>query len=417
MIQKLSSTTELEQQLDSNGQTELARPLRVMFLLTSMPIGGAETLLVNLVRSSDPTRIEPMVACMKHQDVLGDELAKEIPVFEKLINHKYDFAVLGRLKRLFKKQKVDALITVGAGDKMFWGRMAARRAGVPVVLSALHSTGWPDGVGRLNRMLTPITDGFIACAKQHADYQVENEKFPKEKVFLIPNGIDTNRFMFDQDARDSWRKELGIAPEAPAVGIVAALRPEKNHDLFLESARQVISRFSDSQFVIAGDGPERHRLESLATEKGIQDNVHFIGSTQDVVGVLSMVDMFALTSHNEASPVSIMEALSCQRPVVATDVGSIDESVIEGETGFLVPAEDAEAMAARWLEILRNKELQTRLGSNGREHIINNSSVESMTEGYMSLVEDLYARKTGQAIRGEEGRVEWSHEFGEEDSA
>ena len=376
------------------------RPIRVMFLLTSMPIGGAETLLVNLVRRLDRNRIEPLIGCMKHKDVLGEMLAKEIPVFSDLIGHKFDVAVLGRLKRIFIEQNVDALITIGAGDKMFWGRLAAKRAKVPVILSALHSTGWPDGVGRLNRMLTRITDGFIAVAQQHAEYQVEQEKFPKEKVFLIPNGIDTDKFVFSPKSRQQWRVHLGIDAEAPVVGIVAALRPEKNHDLFLESARLVSSQLTQAQFVIAGDGPERQRLGALAREKGIEDRVHFIGSTQDVVGVLSMVDMFGLSSHNEASPVSIMEALSCQRPVVATDVGSIDESVLQGKTGFLVPRDDAQAMSERWLEILGDPSLAQQLGQQGREHIIANSSLDSMTEGYASLVEDIFARKTKRSLTG-----------------
>ncbi len=383
------------------------RPLRLMFLLTSMPIGGAETLLVNMVRRLDRNRIEPLIGCMKQKDVLGEVLSNEVPVFENLIRSKYDFAVVGRLKRLFIEQNVDALVTIGAGDKMFWGRLAAYRAKVPVILSALHSTGWPDGVGRLNRMLTRITDGFIAVARQHAQYQVEQEKFPRRKVFLIPNGIDTEKFVFDPEARQRWRNERGIQADAPVVGIVAALRSEKNHDLFLESAKRVSSQMSDAQFVIAGDGPERSRLEALAREKGIEDRVHFIGSTQDVVGVLSMSDMFGLSSHNEASPVSIMEALSCQRPVVATDVGSIDESVLEGKTGFLVPCDDADAMSQRWLEILGDKTLAQTLGANGREHIVANSSLDSMTEGYASLVESLYARKTNRPVSDLNGWVEW----------
>jgi len=234
-------------------------------------------------------------------------------------------------------------------------------------------------------MLTPITDGFIACAKQHAEYQMEQEKFPPHKVFMIPNGIDTDKFVFSQESRDQWRSKYNINSDAPVVGIVAALRPEKNHDLFLEAAARVSRENEESRFVIAGDGPERERLEKLAVEKGIEDRVHFLGSTHDVAGVLSMVDMFALTSHNEASPVSIMEALSCERPVVATDVGSIDESVLQGETGFLVPADDAEAMSSRWLEILTDTELRTKLGQQGRAHIVANSSLDSMTEGYMSL--------------------------------
>lgn len=369
-------------------------PLRVMFLLSSMPIGGAETLLVNLVRKMDRERFVPLIGCMKEKGVLGEVLSNEVPVFDRLINHKYDFAVAGRLKTLFIENKIDVLVTVGAGDKMFWGRLGARRARVPVILSALHSTGWPDGVGRLNRMLTRITDGFIAVANQHAQYQIEQEKFPAEKVYLIPNGIDTSRFVFDSERRLQWRSDWGIAPDAPVVGIVAALRPEKNHDMFLEAARRVSLDLPDARFVIAGDGPERERLEQQAIEKGIQDQVKFLGSTQDIPGVMSMIDLFSLTSFNEASPVSIMEALSCERPVVATQVGSVDESVVEGKTGFLVPVDDAKQMAERWMAVLGDSKLRQRLGTAGREHIIQNSSLESMTEGYMSLMESLFHRNT-----------------------
>lgn len=383
-------------------------PLRVMFLLTSMPIGGAESLLVNLVRHVDRDRMTPIVGCMKQKDILGEVLAKEIPVFDELINHKYDFAVAGRLKKLFIDNQIDAVITVGAGDKMFWGRIAARRARVPVVLSALHSTGWPDGVGRLNRALTRITDGFIAVARSHAKYQIEQEGFPESKVFLIPNGINTDRFVFNEQARASWRIEAGIPDDAPVVGIVAALRPEKNHTLFLQTAANVLKRVPSAQFVIAGDGEEREKLEQRAAELGITPSVHFLGSTQDVPGVLSMIDVFGLSSDNEASPVSILEALSCRRPVVATNVGSINETVLDGQTGFLVPAGETEPMADRWVELLNTPALREQLGRNGRKHVEANSSLAVMTEGYMSLIEDMFARKTRGSLGLPAGYVDWN---------
>ena len=392
-------------------------PIRVMFLLTSMPIGGAETLLVNLIHTIDRKRIEPIVGCMKQKDVLGEVLAKEIPVFEGLINHKYDFAVAKRLKKIFVDNQIDTLITIGAGDKMFWGRIAARRARVPVVLSALHSTGWPDGIGRLNRVLTRITDGFIAVARRHAQYQIEQEKFPAEKVFLIPNGIDTERFQFDEQKRTEWRRRLDLEPDAPVVGIVAALRPEKNHELFLNAAGAVAESIPGARFVIAGDGPERAQLEIVAEKLGLSDRVRFLGSTQDVPGILSMIDVFALSSRNEASPVSILEAMSCQRPVVATDVGSIDESVLEGKTGFLVPSNDSAQMASRWMEILKDPMLQKRMGSLGRGHVVEHSSISVMTEGYTSLVEDLYERKTRGRSLFPGGYVTWECEMPVENPA
>ena len=385
-----------------------SRPLRVLFLLTSMPIGGAETLLVNLVRRLDRQRIEPLAACLKQKGKLGEKLESEIPVFDDLLSHKYDMAVTGRLKKLFLDEQVDAVVTVGAGDKMFWGRIAAQRARVPVVLSALHSTGWPDGVGRLNRALTGITDGFIAVARQHAEYQIQQEKFPREKVFLIPNGIDTEHFVFNETSRHQWRTRTGIMDEAPVVGIVAALRPEKNHDLFLDAAKRVAVKVPSAQFVIVGDGPERERLRRLAMAKEIAHQIHFLGSTHDVPGVLSMIDLFSLTSHNEASPVSIMEALSCQRPVVATNVGSINESVLEGKTGFLVDAGDACQLADRWTQVLGDRELREKLGAQGRQHIVKNSSLDSMTEGYTALIEELFYKKRAHPIASGNGFVSWN---------
>ena len=366
------------------------RPLNVMFVITSMPVGGAEVLLMNLVRRFDPLRIKPSICCLKEKDELGDEVSYDIPVFDHQIKHKFDLAVVKRLGLLYKKNKIDAVVTVGAGDKMFWGRLAAKNAGVPIVLSALHSTGWPDGVGRLNRLLTKITTGFIAVAESHGEFLVDFEKFPREKVFVIPNGIDTEKFQLDVDARVRWRQQIGIPTDAPTVGIVAALRPEKNHILFVNSAAETLKAIPEAHFVIAGDGPERPAIEQRIAELGIGDRVHLIGSTSDIPGVLSAVDLFSLTSQNEASPVSILEAMSCQRPVVAPSVGSISESVLEGKTGFLVPEGDLTASAARWIEVLENPTLAGEMGIAARKHVVESSSLDSMTEGYAGLVETLY---------------------------
>ncbi len=371
-----------------------------MFVITSMPVGGAETLLVNLVRRIDRRRIEPMICCLKEKSVLGAAVADEVAVFEKQINYKLDVLVVSRLKSLFQSERVDAVITVGAGDKMFWGRIAAKRARVPVVLSALHSTGWPDGIGRLNRMLTPITDGFIACAETHAQFLMDFERLPPRKVFSIPNGIDTEIFKFNVKARQAWRSKLGIAQDCPVVGIVAALREEKNHSLFLQTAAAVLKELGNTHFVIAGDGPERSGLEKLAGELNMKNHVHFLGTTSDIPGVLSMIDLFALTSHNEAKPVSILEAMACERPVVATHVGSVAESVIHGRTGYLVPEGDGVEMSRRWLQVLCGFEESLQMGKAAREHVLAHSSLDSMTEGYMELVERIYYQKRPLLIPG-----------------
>jgi glycosyltransferase involved in cell wall biosynthesis len=367
--------------------------LRISFVITSMPVGGAETLLVNLVREARELGVESSICCLKEPGPLGEMLAGEMPVASHLIRHKYDWRVLGRLGRAFREHQADAVVTVGAGDKMFWGRLAARWVGVPVILSALHSTGWPDGVGRLNRWLTPITDGFIAVATHHGQYLVEQERFPADKVHVIANGIDTQRFQPNLQQRDSWRQKLKIDAAAPVVGIVAALRPEKDHLQFVDAAAIVNRELPQAHFLIAGDGPTRGEIEARIAHHQLQSQVHLLGNVSDIPGLLTTLDLFSLTSKNEASPVSIMEALACEVPVVAPTVGSIAETVIPGETGHLVPPGNAEATAAAWLSVLRDPTTGRRLGQQGRQRIAANHSLRSMTTGYVELIERILARK------------------------
>lgn len=371
--------------------------LRVLFAVTSMPVGGAETLLVNLVRRLDQWRFAPEIVCLKAPGPLGEELARELPVHARLIRGKYDVTVLPRLARLMKRRGADAVVTVGAGDKMFWGRLAARVAGVPVVASALHSTGWPDGVGRLNRMLTPLTDAFIAVARPHARHLVEHTGFPAEKVHVIPNGVDTRRFAPAPD-RAAVRRSLGLSPAAPVVAILAALRPEKNHEMFLRAAARVRRRVSDARFLVIGDGPRRAPLEALAESLRLGDAVRFLGSRGDVAQVLPAASVLALTSHNEANPVSILEAMSCGVPVVATDVGSVSETVRHGVTGLLCPAGDEEALAGGLVELLEEPVRAAQMGAAGRRLVVDAWSLDAMVAGYERLLLGLYKTKTGRAI-------------------
>jgi len=372
------------------------RPLKALFVITSMPVGGAEILLVNLLRQFRPSHIVPSIACLKQKGPLGDEIAKEFAVTEHWLRGKFDVSVVQRLAKHLRKEKIDALISVGAGDKMFWGRLAAKFASLPVVCSALHSTGWPDGVGKMNRWLTPITDAFIAVAKPHGKFLSDFEKFPTNKIAVIPNGVDTNRFQPNPGARADVRNELGLAPDTPLIGIVAALRPEKNHALFLNAASKVLAKFPNAHFVIVGDGPERSHIESTAAVLKITESVSLLGTRSDTPRLLAALDVFALTSHNEASPVSILEALSCGVPVVSTRVGSVAESVHDQWNGFTVEPGDVHAVAERIKYLLWNKTTAEMMGINGREHVRSNGSLETMVRMYEQLIHSIFDRKTNR---------------------
>jgi len=365
-----------------------------MFMATSLPVGGAETLLVNLIRGMNHQQFLPELCCLKKLGLLGTELAEEIPAFAGIMSHKYDLRVLPRLRRLFRERRIDAVVTVGAGDKMFWGRLTAAIEGVPVVVSALHSTGWPDKVGWLNRRLTRITDAFIGVAVSHGRHLVDNEHFPEEKVRVIPNGIDTREFNILGDA-DYERTLLGLSSTDPVIGIVAALRPEKNHELFLRVATLIRIQLPRAKFLIIGDGPRRDALEDITKRWGLADAVQFLGTRRNVSAILAAMDVVLLTSHNEANPVSVLEAMACSKPVVATRVGSLPESVHDGINGYLVDPDDADQMARRVCNLLQHPRISMAMGEAGRQFVLENASLEGMVRGYEEMLIGLYARKAG----------------------
>jgi len=370
-------------------------PLRLMFVLTSMPVGGAEMLLVELVRRLDRTRFSPELCCLKYFDPLGEVLAGEIPAFTGLLRHKYDWGVLPRLMRLLRQRRIDAVVTIGPGDKMFWGRLAAYLAGVPVICAALHSTGFPDRVQWLNRRLAPITDAFIAVAGPHGRYLAEHEGCPAHKVHVIPNGVDVEKFHPRWPARPV-QEELRLAPGAPVVGIIAALRPEKNHELFLQAAALVRQKLPETRFLVVGDGPQRARLESLARELGVAEVTHFLGMRRDVAEVLSVIDVLVLTSHMEANPVSILEAMAAEKPVVATRVGSVSETILDRQTGYLAAPGAAQEIADRVGELLTDRQRAAAMGRAGRERVIAHYSIDRMVQGYQDLIAGIYAAKAAR---------------------
>ena len=364
-------------------------PLRVMFVHTEVVVGGAETLLLEIIRKMDRTRFEPELCCLQQLAELGEVIAKEIPTHVGLLEHKFDYKVLGRLKKLLQEREIDAVVTIGTGgDRMFWGRLGAWRAGVPVILSALHATGYPMKVERMNRMLAPITDGFIGCASTHSKFLVSGEGCPANKVFTVWNGVDVDRFCLRDQAE--MRARLDIPEGIPVGGIVAALRPEKQHVMLVESWAQVVKQLPEALLVVVGDGIERAAIEAKTAELGLENNVRLLGTRHDVPECLSAMDVKVLSSKMEANPASTLEANACGLPVVVPDVGSLPDTVIQGETGLLVKPNDPTALANGIVDILSRPDRGRSMGQAAHQLVCDRFSVEVMVGGYECLIDGIY---------------------------
>jgi glycosyltransferase involved in cell wall biosynthesis len=241
-------------------------------------------------------------------------------------------------------------------------------------------------------------DALVAVSPETADFARKRREVDERRLSVIPNGIDLSRFQPDPAARARVRSELGIEPDAWVVGTVGRIAVEKNQALLLRAAAPLLGR--GDLLIVAGDGPLRESLFSLAASLGIAPYVHLIGARRDVPDVLNAMDAFVLCSDLEGLPLVIPEAMAVGLPVVATRVGGIPMVLDEGRTGFLVLAGDECGLRSR-LEALRsNREGGRSCGARARDEALERFSADRMGSEYMTIYERVLALHGPAAVPG-----------------
>ena len=215
------------------------------------------------------------------------------------------------------------------------------------------------------RMLARRTDVLVAVSPQIRDQLLELRIGRPDQYRVISLGLDLDGFLAVAAPAGALRRQLGLEPAVPLVGIVGRLVPIKAVDVLLHA----IASLNDVHLAVVGDGVERASLEQIARDLGIAERVHFTGWSEDVPAAMSDLDVVALTSRNEGTPVALIEALAAGRPVVATDVGGVRHVVEDGVTGLLAPMDDARVVGARIAELLADPAQGARLAAVGRERV------------------------------------------------
>jgi glycosyltransferase involved in cell wall biosynthesis len=369
-------------------------PLRVAFLNTSMVVGGQERVLLDVVNGLDRNRFEPHVLLTKEPGPLADRFAKGVPVHHGLRKFKGDPLTLWRMWRWMRKLRPHVVFTFGAGDKLFYGRLAAALAGVPVIISGLHSTPGPEHRGRSiigfwNRRLMFLNSAVVTVTDDLRDYLVQNEGFDPGLAHVIPNGVNCEDYQPRPDD-PALRSSLGIPEEGPVAAIIAAVRPEKRHDLYIQTAARIVQEIPAARFLVVGDGPAREDFQRLARDSGVENEVLFLGARHDIPHLLGIVDAIVLPSTDvESSPICLLEALAAGVPQVASRIGGIPDIVEDGETGFLVEAGDIDGLVEHILTLFTQQEVRDRMAGASRNRALKVFSVEKMVQAHEALMEEL----------------------------
>jgi glycosyltransferase involved in cell wall biosynthesis len=360
-------------------------PIKIVQLIPSSNIGGAETMLLGLLDRIN-REIFKVIICVIEGGPFAEEARSkgfdviQLPLYRNKRDIRFLMMLLGTLARL-KPDIIHSHIFI----LNLFASLAGRIRGIPVI-STFHSNHNLETLGE--RIALKIIYHFSKSIVNVSQHQVKHFAFPLNsgKVKVIRNGVRVvPRSDFNEAELSRFRREdLGIISDDQIITYVGNFRSVKGHIFLLQAMQMVLKEWADAQLLLVGDGYLKNEIEKMSNQYGIREKVHFLGFRKDVMRLLAVSDMFASPSLDETTSIAILEAMSMGVPIVATDVGGNSE-LLDDHTGLLVPAMNPRALAEGILFLLVNKDLGLRLGRNAMDRVKENFGSEFMAKEYENL--------------------------------
>ncbi len=356
--------------------------IRVLHIITRLIVGGAQENTMLTAALLDPNRYIVDVASGPQTGSEGS-LIEEVrarsisltiePTLVREINPIKDLLAFIHLIRFIKRGHY-TIVHTHSSKAGILGRWAAWLAGTPVIVHTVHGWGHHDHQHSLVRALyiilekltLPITDRLIAVSSLNAEKGLHDGIGRLEDYVIIRSGIELDRFRHPRVPRSETRAALGIPLNAPVVGTVTRLSPQKAPLDFVQAMGVVAQSAPETWFVMVGDGPLRPQVETLVTELGLNDRLILTGLRRDIPELLATFDIFALSSLWEGLPRVLPQAMAAGLPVVATAVDGNAEAIEDGVNGLLVPPEQPGELAQAVIRLLHDPQMARRMGQAGR---------------------------------------------------
>jgi glycosyltransferase involved in cell wall biosynthesis len=391
--------------------SQTQRPIRVMNIIARLNVGGPAVAVTHLTERMGAPDYHSILVCGTIEPGEGDMTyyAKErgiepiiIPELGRSLNPIRDIKTLWKVYQLIQKEKPDVVHT-HAAKAGFVGRVAAWIAGVPVIVHTFHGhvfRGYftPNKTQFfiiLERITARMSDTVITLSDGlRRELAEEYHITRKGRITVLPLGMDLT--VFTQMARKSgvFRSAYGIAADVPLIGIVGRITPIKNHALFLQAAAQIRKQLPTARFVIVGDGEIRAEIEAQVDQLGLREAVIFTGWQKDLAHIYSDLDVLVISSINEGTPVTVIEALAAGCPVVATAVGGVPDLLDHGKLGKLVNDQTPESLAKAIVETLANPPD----GKEAQALMVDRYGIERLVKDLDGLYRGILAKK--QRARG-----------------
>lgn len=385
-----------------------ARRIRVLHVITRLIVGGAQETAMLLCQHLDRARYDctlvtgeetgPEGELHTESRARGVHLEFEPDLFREISPLRDLAATVSLTRRMFRgRYDVVHLHSSKAG---IVGRLAARLAGVPVVVHTVHGWGFNEEQHRLvsgtyqalERTCARWCDALVVVGSPYRDEGLALGIGEPSQYHLIRSGIEIDVYRSVPSDRATLRARLGLPADALVIGNVGRLSPPKCPELMVRAFARLAATHTHAHLVLVGDGWQRGEVEAEVAALGLRERVHLLGLRRDIPDLLHTFDVFVMSSSREGLPRTLPQAMAAGLPVVATHVGGIPDAVAEGESGFLVPAGDVAALADRLARLAADPALRARLGAGGRARV-EEFSVQTMVRRTEELYDRLLARR------------------------
>jgi len=354
--------------------------IKILYLVNSSEIGGAEKSLLLLIDNIDRTKFEISIICFRGVGIFTDELKiRNIPAF--IFNIKKKPFSLFNVYITIKRIKPDIIQSFLFISNII-GRIVGKLAGVKIIISSQRSVDkWRRWYHwKIDRLTSKFTTIIISNSFSGKKVLIEKGKITPEKIIVIPNGVKI------MDGKiPSLKKEFGFEENSMVIGTVGNLREVKDHKTFIKAGSKISKNFQNIRFLIAGKGPLERELKKFAELSGIKNMIVFIGFIKEIEKVYSAIDIFVLTSFWEGCPLSVLEAMSFGIPVVSFSVGDAPYIIQNGKDGFVVKNRGFTELIEKIELLLKNETLRDKMGKNAKEKIMREFTVEKMGKRYTDV--------------------------------
>jgi glycosyltransferase involved in cell wall biosynthesis len=386
---------------------------KVLNVITKLAVGGAQETALRSCAVLAAEGWESVLVAGPDSSPEGDlfgEAARlglrrvTVPTLHRRVRPWADLLALVFLVRLFRRERPDVVHTHSSKAGIL-GRLAARVAGVPVVVHTVHGWSFHDDMGALPRALAiaaerlaaRLTSALVVVCAHDADLGRRARIGRPGSYRLVRSGIDLAA-MRTGAGRAEARALLGVPDGTPLIGTVTRLCRQKDPGALVRAARRIVDDRPEVHLVVVGDGPTRAEVSALVHALGLVANVTLLGNRADVAAILPAFDAFVLTSRWEGLPRVVIEAMAAGVPVVATDVGGVSEVVRDGVSGLLVPAGQPDSVARAALRVLFEPGLAGRLRESATASL-SGFDIADMARGIEDLYDDLMTRGRSRPLR------------------